>query len=153
MNRSIVVEMYATWYWPWLKTPSSSIACHMPAACVLVCTITDRFINQSTSSLPNAHFRINLPETYEKRATERKKERERARRREKSTSNHYVIVFICGHIDLVIENDYRNNIRYGLLLSSLVALDYAAFFMDYCTFGIILIFASSPYTYMHVLWS
>lgn len=39
----------------------------MPAACVLVCTITDKFISQSTSSVPRAHFRINLPETYKKK--------------------------------------------------------------------------------------
>lgn len=60
------VQLCGLCYWPWLKTPSSSIACHMPAACVLVCTITDKFINQSTSSVPRAHFRINLPETYKK---------------------------------------------------------------------------------------
>lgn len=71
------VQLCGLCYWPWLKTPSSSIACHMPAACVLVCTITDKFINQSTSSVPRAHFRINLPETYKK-----------------NTSNHYIIVFI-----------------------------------------------------------
>lgn len=49
--------------WPWAKTPSSSMACHIPAACVRVWTMTDIFTSQSTSSVPSAHFRINFPDT------------------------------------------------------------------------------------------
>lgn len=41
----IVSTIWEMCYWPWLKTPSSSSACHIPAACVLVCTITDKFIS------------------------------------------------------------------------------------------------------------
>lgn len=39
------------------------MACHIPAACVRVCTMTDKFTSQSTSSVPRAHFRINFPDT------------------------------------------------------------------------------------------
>lgn len=39
------------------------MACHIPAACVRVWTMTDRFTSQSTNSVPSAHFRINLPDT------------------------------------------------------------------------------------------
>lgn len=36
----------------------------MPAVCALECTIVDKFNNQSTNSVPKAHFRINFPETF-----------------------------------------------------------------------------------------
>lgn len=91
-------------YWPWLKTPSSSIACHMPAACVRVWTITDRFISQSTSSVPKAHFRINLPETYEnKNKKKRRKEKDKRKvgvweREKNETHQTIMLLFLYRHI-------------------------------------------------------
>lgn len=63
-RRKKMAITFDVFYWPWHKTPSSRMACHIPAACARLCTITDRFINQSTSSVPKAHLRMNLPETY-----------------------------------------------------------------------------------------
>lgn len=45
-------------------TPSSSKACHIPAAWALVCILEDRPNNQSTSSVPGAHLLTNLPDTF-----------------------------------------------------------------------------------------
>lgn len=51
-------------YIPCESTPSSTSACHIPAACALVCTMGDKLMSQSTNSVPGAHFLINFPETY-----------------------------------------------------------------------------------------
>lgn len=67
---AISAEPFWLEYSPCDKTPSSKSACHIPAAWVLVCTIADKLTNQSTNSLPRAHFLINFPETF---CTQRKK--------------------------------------------------------------------------------
>lgn len=60
---------------PCVSTPSSSRACHMPAAWARVCTRGAKFTSQSTSSVPGAHLRINLPDTCSDRERERERER------------------------------------------------------------------------------
>lgn len=45
-------------------TPSSSKACHIPAAWALVCILLDNCSNQSTSSVPGAHLRTRRPDTF-----------------------------------------------------------------------------------------
>lgn len=49
---------------PWAMTPSSSRACHIPAAWALVWMpgLSDSI--QSTSSVPGAHLRTNRPDTF-----------------------------------------------------------------------------------------
>lgn len=58
-----IVAMPCIAHSPCVSTPSSSSACHMPAAWARVCTMGAKFTSQSTSSVPGAHLRINLPDT------------------------------------------------------------------------------------------
>lgn len=51
-------------YSPCDMTPSSSSACHIPAAWGLVCIAGDSANNQSTNSVPGAHLRTRRPDTF-----------------------------------------------------------------------------------------
>lgn len=116
------------------------MACHMPAACVLVCTITDIFISQSTSSVPKAHFRINLPETYKK-----------------NTSNHYVIVFIRHiHSSTSVITLDTAKLDFYVLLFFLLSVGRCLFMLRYYIADIIFIFILFSvfyFLYIHFLVS
>lgn len=64
------------------RRPSSSKACHIPAAWALVCTIGEKLSSQSTNSVPGAHLRIYLPDTC------------RARKEKKATIGILVALYI-----------------------------------------------------------
>lgn len=63
LNALIAIVAITIAHSPCVSTPSSSSACHMPAAWARVCTMGAKFTSQSTSSVPGAHLRINLPDT------------------------------------------------------------------------------------------
>ena len=59
-NMTIIFKHYS----PCDTTPSSSSACHIPAAWGLVCIADDSANNQSTNSVPGAHLRTRRPDTF-----------------------------------------------------------------------------------------